>query len=112
MESKFLNLEQLNYKIKTGEGRVQQILLNLMSNAMKFTQKGTIMIVAELIWRSDVNKWAIQFQVKDTGVGIKKKDQSKLFQLFGTLQNTLQQNSQGIGLGLCICQGIVKVFGG
>lgn len=112
LESKFLNLDHVDFKIKTDEQRVQQILLNLMSNAMKFTQRGTITIVTELIWKDPQQKWAIQFHVKDSGVGIKKKDQGKLFKLFGTLQNTQQQNSQGIGLGLVICQGIVKCFDG
>ena len=79
---------------------------------MKFTQRGVVSVVTELIWRADIAKWAIQLHVKDSGTGIKRKDQSKLFRLFGTLQSTQQQNSQGIGLGLVICQGIVEMFGG
>ena len=50
--------------------------------------------------------------VMDTGIGIKKKDQAKLFKLFGTLQNTRQMNTQGIGLGLVISENIVKAFSG
>ena len=112
LTSKFLNLDHLNFLVKTDEQRVQQILLNLMSNAMKFTKRGEVSVVTELIWRQDIAKWAIQFHVKDSGTGIKKNDQGKLFRLFGTLQSTQQQNSQGIGLGLVICQGIVEMFGG
>ena len=48
----------------------------------------------------------------DTGIGIKKKDRAKLFKLFGTLQNTRQMNTQGIGLGLVISEKIVKAFSG
>ena len=48
----------------------------------------------------------------DTGIGIKMKDQEKLFKLFGTLQNTRQMNTQGIGLGLVISENIVKAFSG
>ncbi len=48
----------------------------------------------------------------DTGIGIKKKDKAKLFKLFGCLQNTKQMNTQGIGLGLVICENIVNAFNG
>lgn len=50
--------------------------------------------------------------VIDTGVGIKKVDQLKLFKLFGTLQNTVQMNTNGIGLGLVISESIVTAFNG
>lgn len=50
--------------------------------------------------------------VYDTGIGIKKEDQLKLFKLFGTLQNTIQMNTNGIGLGLVISENIIKAFGG
>jgi signal transduction histidine kinase len=50
--------------------------------------------------------------VVDTGIGIKRKDRLKLFKLFGTLQNTRQMNTQGIGLGLVISENIVKAFQG
>jgi len=54
----------------------------------------------------------IVISVLDTGIGIKKKDRVKLFRLFGTLQNTRQMNTQGIGLGLVISENIVKAFDG
>jgi K+-sensing histidine kinase KdpD len=54
----------------------------------------------------------IVIKVVDTGKGIKKKDRLKLFKLFGTLQNTRQMNTQGIGLGLVISENIVKAFNG
>ena len=52
----------------------------------------------------------IAIKVVDTGIGIKRKDRLKLFKLFGTLQNTRQMNTQGIGLGLVISENIVKAF--
>jgi len=52
------------------------------------------------------------FAVVDTGIGIKPKDKLKLFRLFGCLQNTRQMNTNGIGLGLVICENIVKAFDG
>jgi K+-sensing histidine kinase KdpD len=50
--------------------------------------------------------------VKDNGPGISKKDQKKLFRLFGKLKSTDQMNTNGIGLGLCICKSICEVFNG
>jgi len=54
----------------------------------------------------------IVISVIDTGIGIKPVDRLKLFKLFGTLQNTRQMNTQGIGLGLVISENIVKAFEG
>jgi signal transduction histidine kinase len=54
----------------------------------------------------------VQFQVRDNGLGIKESDKPKLFKLFGTMSNSQQQNSSGIGLGLVICKTIVEAYGG
>eukprot|EP00356_Strombidium_inclinatum_P004429 CAMPEP_0170484832 /NCGR_PEP_ID=MMETSP0208-20121228/4210_1 /TAXON_ID=197538 /ORGANISM="Strombidium inclinatum, Strain S3" /LENGTH=165 /DNA_ID=CAMNT_0010758275 /DNA_START=540 /DNA_END=1037 /DNA_ORIENTATION=+ len=77
---------------------------------MKFTPQGKITILASPVMRE--GHWFLRVQVRDTGCGIKKEDHSKLFNLFGTLDRTSQQNTQGIGLGLAICQKIVHEFGG
>lgn len=55
---------------------------------------------------------ALEIQVIDNGIGIKKENQEKLFQLFGFLEDTKELNTKGIGLGLHICQQIVQQFGG
>ena len=52
------------------------------------------------------------FEVRDSGVGISRDDQAKLFKLFGTLQNTRQMNNHGVGLGLHICKQLVEQFDG
>ena len=54
----------------------------------------------------------LEFQVIDTGIGIKEEDKSKLFKLFGFLETTKQLNTKGIGLGLHICKIIVQEYGG
>ena len=54
----------------------------------------------------------IRIAVKDTGLGISKKDQKKLFRLFGTIENDRNLNKKGIGLGLCICKMVSTQFGG
>lgn len=66
----------------------------------------------EAIYEPHPEKDKIVISVTDTGVGIKKKDMIKLFKLFGSLQNTRQMNTQGIGLGLVISENIVKAFQG
>lgn len=54
----------------------------------------------------------MEFSVIDTGIGIRKADQVKLFKMFGKLKNSKEQNQQGIGLGLNVCKRIVGVFKG
>ena len=72
--------------------RIQQILLNLLTNAIKFTLKGKIKLS---IWEDSPNS-KLFFQVSDSGVGIKEKDLSKLFQAFGMISDTKNINKFGI----------------
>jgi signal transduction histidine kinase len=67
-----------------------------LSNAIKFTEQGYVKIIAEIIENY------LRITVKDTGVGIKDEDKSKLFKLFGFLDETQNVNTSGIGLGLVI----------
>ena len=78
------------------------------SAAKVFEQEHMIEKICEAI--PEYSKLVIS--VVDTGIGIKKKDRVKLFKLFGTLQNTRQMNTQGIGLGLVISENIIKAFEG
>ena len=76
---------------------------------MKFTPKnGSVEIRVALNLR--VKK--LEIKVKDTGIGIKEEDKSKLFKLFGFLTSTQEINADGIGLGLYICKKIAKKLGG
>ena len=92
--------------------RLQQILLNLFSNALKFTERaGTVVIMVEKL--AQQAKEVIRISVIDTGIGIKEQDQSKIFTLFSSMRDkTREINMQGIGLGLVISQMIVKKFNG
>ena len=91
--------------------RVQQVLLNFISNALKFTFHGYIkLFIRKLLVK---NKRYIEFGVEDTGLGIKQKDFSKLFHLFGKIQQEDDNiNQNGIGLGLVICKRLVEVLAG
>ena len=91
--------------IETDEQRVMQVLLCLQSNAMKFTQNGSITIQVEII--QEENQDFLVISVIDTGIGIPYEDQDKLFKLFGFVQDSFNLNQNGIGLGLAISDKIV-----
>lgn len=92
--------------IKSDNTRLSQVLSNLIENALKFTQNGTVEI------GYTTNDTEIQFFVKDTGVGIDKKDQELIFERFGQSDNQHQNAKEGTGLGLSISKGIIEVMGG
>lgn len=104
--------------IRTDESRIMQVLLGLQSNALKFTSNGHVKIIVSIVEDEDGasnrvgdNK-QVKISVEDTGIGISKKNQKKLFKLFGFIQDTSQMNTQGIGLGLAIAEQIVSQFKG
>ena len=100
--------------VKTDQKRLQQILLNLYSNALKFTDRcGHININIEKVRNSETNQEMLLIWVKDSGMGIKKKNQNKLFKLFSSLRDLKKNiNTEGIGLGLVISKLIVSKFNG
>ena len=81
-----------------------QVLLNLVKNALKFTTQGSISVALAY----DHNKCLLVGHVRDTGVGIEKEDQCKLFSRFGKLLRSAEMNHEGIGLGLTIVKQIVE----
>ncbi len=98
--------------IYTDEKRLRQVLINLIGNAIKFTDKGSVTLKVEIVEaKSDSNLSTIKFQVEDTGVGISATDLSKLFQAFEQVGDRKRQ-AEGTGLGLTISQQIVQLMGG
>ena len=91
--------------------RVQQILLNLLTNAVKFTQHGRILLSFDFkVVGSD--QIMLQMKVSDTGMGIKEEDQSKLFTAFTQLDMERNKNIEGTGLGLAITSQLIKKMNG
>ena len=90
--------------------RIQQVILNLQSNAVKFTDEGKVTIRPR-IFNQNGDK-ILEISVIDTGIGIKEEDKDKLFKLFGYVQDSHQMNVHGIGLGLTISKKIIEQFGG
>jgi CheY-like chemotaxis protein len=92
-------------------GRLRQILVNLLSNSVKFTDVGEVSISVSSK-AVEGNRRQILFAVKDTGIGIPPEKMDKLFQPFGQLEMTISQKRDGAGLGLVISKGLVELMGG
>ena len=98
-------------QIKGDSLRIKQILINLISNSIKFTNKGDIIITADLVQIS--NKYlTIEFNVSDTGIGIEEKNISRLFTPFEQEEVSTTRKYGGTGLGLSICSHLVKMMNG
>ena len=102
--------ESKDFEITTDYLRLQQILLNLVSNSLKYTQQGGFVKVTVSILNVELkenNDQYLKVAVWDNGLGIQKDDQKKLYKLFGTIKNNRNLNKKGIGLGLVICKRII-----
>ena len=91
--------------------RVGQVLTNLCSNAVKFTEQGEIVIGTEVIEQSAENI-KLQFAVKDTGIGLTEEQQLRLFESFSQADTTTTRRYGGTGLGLAICKRLAEMMGG
>lgn len=107
VESKF-DLDTEIYEDKT---RLEQILINLISNAVKYTDKGYIELQIEKMSES-VNSYHVRFCVKDTGIGIKKEDTLKIFKEFEQTTDPTIKEREGFGLGLPLVRKIIESMGG
>jgi len=92
--------------------RLSQILINLIGNALKFTQQGEITIRVALVTSDDPQTIALQFSVKDTGSGIKPETLEKIFDSFSQADASITRNHGGTGLGLTICRRLTELMGG
>ena len=91
--------------------RVRQVLLNLMSNAAKFTDEGDILVKAFVVYNE--RQWPmVQVSIVDTGPGIPEEDLGKLFQTFSQVDGSATRKIGGSGLGLSICKNLVELHGG
>jgi signal transduction histidine kinase/DNA-binding response OmpR family regulator len=97
--------------LRGDELRLNQVLTNLVSNAIKFTSKGEIIISIKLISRDEQNV-DLRFDVKDTGIGISKEQIEKLFTSFSQADSSTTRKYGGSGLGLAISKQIVELRGG
>jgi CheY-like chemotaxis protein len=96
--------------IKTDRGRLMQVLINLLKNALKFTNEGQVAFGYNRIIKDD--KEFLKFYVKDTGIGIDKKYHEIIFNIFRQIDDTHTRKYGGTGIGLSIAKRIVEMFGG
>ena len=93
--------------------KVRQSLLNLLSNAGKFTHNGQITLTIQMIpWQTPTSALGIAFEVRDTGIGIAEEDLKKLFQVFTQADESTTRQYGGTGLGLAISQQFCQMMGG
>ncbi|HEX3037321.1 MAG TPA: response regulator [Thermodesulfobacteriota bacterium] len=92
--------------------RVRQVLVNLMGNAIKFTERGEVSLKVERGESSDDERVRIHFMVSDTGIGISKGKQTKVFDKFVQADNSTTRRFGGSGLGLSISKSLVELMGG
>ncbi len=101
----------LPWEIIGDPGRLRQILLNLCGNAIKFTEKGEVSIMVELL-SSDNEHLNIHFSINDTGIGISPDRIEAIFEPFTQADGTTTRKFGGTGLGLTICRQLVNMMGG
>jgi signal transduction histidine kinase len=94
--------------LRTDRPKVKQIIMNLISNALKFTPKGSVTVSVQ----HHKKKSETWISVADTGIGIAEKDQEAVFQDFRQVDNSPTRQYGGTGLGLAICRRLAHVLGG
>jgi signal transduction histidine kinase len=94
--------------LHTDEAKIAQILRNLISNALKFTEEGAVRVSGTVVNDGD----GVAFVVADTGVGIAEEDQQRIFEEFTELPNPFQRRTRGTGLGLPLSRKLAILLGG
>jgi signal transduction histidine kinase/DNA-binding response OmpR family regulator len=94
-------------QLRTDEGKLSQILRNLISNSLKFTPEGSVTVSAQM-----VDSQTVEFKVVDTGIGIAAEHHETIFKEFSQVENPLQERYRGTGLGLPLCRNLAMLLGG
>ncbi|KMM83755.1 two-component system, NarL family, sensor histidine kinase EvgS [Pseudomonas taetrolens] len=92
--------------------RFKQILTNLVSNAIKFTERGQVTLEINMLPTETADQVELNMSVTDTGIGISETDQARLFEPFAQVENSGQLALNGAGLGLVICRSLCEMMGG
>jgi two-component system sensor histidine kinase RpfC len=104
---------ELPYRLKGSEHHLQQVLVNLISNAVKFPERGHIELHANLAaWRHRDQAAIIRFEVRDTGIGISPDAQERIFERFTQADDSTTRRYGGTGLGVTISKQLVELMGG
>ncbi|UEM19480.1 PAS domain S-box protein [Skermanella mucosa] len=92
--------------------RLRQVLFNLVGNAIKFTERGRITVLADREGASEAGGYVMSFEVVDTGIGMTREEQDRLFEAFVQADSSTTRRFGGTGLGLAICRRLVTAMGG
>ena len=99
-------------KLKGDPNRIRQVLINLVGNAIKFTEHGDISMYVVPAKHHDKSKIGLHFVISDTGVGVSKENQQKIFAPFSQADSSTTRKYGGTGLGLSISKALVELMGG
>jgi signal transduction histidine kinase len=105
-----VTLPSPNLMVCSDSRALRQILLNLMNNAIKFTEKGAVRLGVNQSQANGVNQTC--FEVSDSGIGIKQEEKERLYQAFARLGSGVAQRREGTGLGLHLSQKLAEILGG
>jgi PAS domain S-box-containing protein len=108
-----IEVEEEIPEILVGDGnRLQQILINLISNAIKFTERGKVRLSVRQYSEMEDNQLPLLFAVHDTGIGIPRAEQTRIFDIFQQVDSSFSKRHQGTGLGLSITKQLIELMGG
>jgi PAS domain S-box-containing protein len=96
--------------IRSDVGKIRQVLINLVGNALKFTQRGAVAV--DIDYQGDDQEGRLLLEVRDTGIGISKRDQTVLFDRFKQADSSRSKSHSGAGLGLAICKQLADIMDG
>ena len=103
-------IEKHNLKVTTDSNKLKQIIINLLENALKFTEEGSIEFGYKFIVTEEAK--SVLFYIKDTGIGIEQEAKNFIFERFRKAENNLGKLYRGAGLGLAISKKLVEILGG
>ena len=104
--------EDIPYELIGDKGKVKEVVNNLLTNSIKYTEEGTIDLTIKCVNRIEENKTTLMITCQDTGRGIKAEDINKLFTKFERLDVERNTTAEGTGLGLAITKSLIEMMGG
>ncbi|MEM6914899.1 MAG: ATP-binding protein, partial [Pseudomonadota bacterium] len=104
------NINTSGIQLSSDVGKIRQVLINLVGNAIKFTQRGAVAVSIDVLQAADHNQLVLE--VRDTGIGISKQDQVVLFDRFKQADSSHSKSHRGAGLGLAICKELSDIMDG